>query len=99
MAGKIQKKYAAGTNSATRSDPSALDECAEKDSDSHTADLAAGLESPARQLQHYLGSELGQQFGEDVLTGRWSVRRTVGFVVLTCSLFWVIVWLALRAIF
>ena len=62
-------------------------------------DLTAGLESPARRLQHYLGNELGSKFGEDVLSGRWSARRSIAFVFVTCSLFWLIMWLAIRALF
>ncbi len=31
--------------------------------------------------------------------GRWSARRTLAFVVITCGGFWGLVWLGLRAVF
>lgn len=57
-----------------------------------------GLESPARRLQHLLNAELHGQFGENVLTGKWSIRRSITFIVITCSLFWFIMWMGLKAL-
>ncbi|MGV6800870.1 MAG: hypothetical protein ACWA5L_02990 [bacterium] len=62
-------------------------------------DVSEGLESPARRLQHMLGAELNDQFGEDVISGKWSVRRSVAFIAVTSCLFWFTMWLGLRAIF
>jgi hypothetical protein len=46
------------------------------------ADLA-GVESPARRLQHDL-----ERHWEAVGEPRWSARRTLAFVVLTNGTFW-----------
>ncbi len=63
-----------------------------------TLDAKDGLASPARRLQHYLDTELGSQFGEDFIEGKWSVRRSFAFVAVTCTLFWVIVFFAVMQI-
>lgn len=57
-----------------------------------------GLESPARRLQAMLDAEIHSHFGEDVVSGRWSLRRTAAFVFVTCSLFWLVMWMAARAV-
>ncbi len=63
-----------------------------------TLNAKDGLASPARRLQHYLDTELGSQFGEDFIEGKWSVRRSFAFVAVTCTLFWVIVFFAVMQI-
>ena len=91
MAGKTQRKDVLPEKADNASEEASLTQ--------ERAEFDKGLESPARRLQHYLDHELGAKFGEDVMTGRWSMRRTIGFIFVTCSLFWLIVWMGLRALF
>ena len=49
-------------------------------------------ESPAIRLQRRIADAYGP------VEERWSARRTLAFIVLSCGGFWALVWLGLRAL-
>ena len=70
----------------------------ERRADGEKIAVSEGLASPARRLQHYLDSELGSKFAEEVIEGKWSARRTFAFVMIVCGLFWAVVTLAVMSL-
>ena len=52
----------------------------------------APKESPAIRLQQRVADAYGQA------EQRWSARRTLAFIVLTCGGFWALVWMGLHAL-
>ncbi len=62
-------------------------------------EIKDGLSSPARQLQSYLENHWDDREAAGYEDDRWSIRRMVAIVFLTCTAFWAGVILLGQALF
>ncbi len=62
-------------------------------------EIADGLTSPARRLQSYLENTWDERASEEFIEDRWSTRRMIAFVFISCALFWALVLYIGQAIF
>ena len=67
--------------------------------DTAPLEVKDGLSSPARRLQAYLENHWDDREAAGYQDDRWSIRRMIGFVFLTCTAFWAAVIFLGQALF